>query len=409
KAIKYDFPMLKDTLDETYGVILYQEQVMQIAQVLAKYTLGGADMLRRAMGKKKPEEMAKQRVIFVEGALKNDVEEETATSIFDLMEKFAGYGFNKSHGTCYALIAYQTAYLKANYPIEFIAALLTSDCHDTDRIAIEIEEAKRLKIKILPPDVNESLEQFTVVDNQTIRFGLSAIKNIGNNLITNIIQERKDNGNYKNLTNFLKRLPNKDLNKKSLESLIKCGALDNFYPRRQMFFNLRQLILFHHEQQQERRNGQHSLFSLMSEPIKQLTLLSIDKQQSLPKNIEAIWEKDLLGLYLSRHPFQDMAIKLKELITPCQQLPQIYIGSPVKIGGVISKIKKIITYSKQIMYFVKIEDLTGSIEIIVFPNLLNQTPDLWQENKLVLVQGRLSNKDDALKIIAGQAEEIIDK
>ena len=405
----YLHPDLKPILEKTHGIAIYQEQLLEIVRELAGFSYSEADVLRKAIGKKIISLLKKQRSKFIQGCIKNKISTTTAEEIFSFIEPFAGYGFNKSHGTCYALIAYQTAYLKANYPIEFIAALLTSDCHDTDRIAIEIEEAKRLKIKILPPDVNESLEQFTVVDNQTIRFGLSAIKNIGNNLITNIIQERKDNGNYKNLTNFLKRLPNKDLNKKSLESLIKCGALDNFYPRRQMFFNLRQLILFHHEQQQERRNGQHSLFSLMSEPIKQLTLLSIDKQQSLPKNIEAIWEKDLLGLYLSRHPFQDMAIKLKELITPCQQLPQIYIGSPVKIGGVISKIKKIITYSKQIMYFVKIEDLTGSIEIIVFPNLLNQTPDLWQENKLVLVQGRLSNKDDALKIIAGQAEEIIDK
>ena len=405
RETRYLHPKLKPILKDTYGVILYQEQLLQIARDLAGFTLSEADVLRKAVGKKIRKLLEKQKEKFIQGCIKNKIPKDTAEKVFAFMEPFAGYAFNLSHGTCYATIAYQTAYLKANYPTEFMAALLASDQDDLDRIAIEVKEAQCMGIEVLPPDINESMKNFTVTGENEIRFGLLAVKNIGAGIVQKIIHERKENDHFKNLEDFLSRLASSGLNKKSLESLTKCGALDSFGERNQMLASMDSMLSFAKSIQKEKEGGQTSFFGIISSPFKG-SGFKLKKAEPVPEITRLTWEKELLGLFISSHPFKQFEQAFKEITTFCNQLSERQVGSHVRIAGVITQIKKITTSTKETMLFVKIEDTTGNIEILVFPSLLKENISVWQENKVVLVTGRLSDKDGVLKILGGRVREV---
>ncbi|MCX7778896.1 MAG: DNA polymerase III subunit alpha [Patescibacteria group bacterium] len=408
KRITYLHPKLKPILEKTYGVAVYQEQILEIAKELAGFSLAEADILRKAIGKKIPGLLKEQRNKFIEGCLAKKIDRKIAEEIFNFIEPFAGYAFNRAHAVCYATIAYQTAYLKANWPVEFITALLISDAGDLDRMAIEIEEARRLNIEVLPPDINESRENFTIVEKEgkkAIRFGLMAIKNVGENVAKAIIQERDENGLYQSFTDFLSRVPLQYLNKKSLESLIKGGALDRFGHRGNLLENLSEALAFAKKSQKEKNSPQKTLFgnfnshqSCPSFPLKNNKNLSFQEILCL--------EKEFLGLYISGHPLQDFKNLENKKITPCAKLNELKENQIVKVVGVITKIKKVIAQSQEPMLFVKIEDLSGNVELLVFPAVLKESSLLWQENKIILAEGRISEKEGEPKVIVQKAKEI---
>lgn len=419
KKPQYLHPKLEPILNVTYGVAVYQEQVMEIARSLAGFTMAEADVLRKAVGKKIAKLLGEQKIKFIEGCVKNGLSTKLAAEIFAFIEPFAGYGFNRSHAACYAMIGYQTAYLKANFPAEFMAALLTSDQQDTDRIAIEIEECRHMKIEIQQPDLNQSFDNFTVVtsgtaDNQvaladenptTIRFGLKAIKNVGEHISEMIIQERKANGPFKDIANFLERIEDKDLNRKSLESLIKSGALDSMGERGQLLANIDLMLNFHKDFSQRKINRQVSLFSTMSESASapQIRLAS---SPAATRDEKLHWEKELLGLYITEHPFSGFREPLQESIIPLSKISNEIVNQDITIGGVITTLKKILTRRNETMYFVKIEDGIGNLELIIFPRLLAETTGLWQIGKIILCQGTLSDKDNEFKLLANKAVEL---
>lgn len=406
---EYLHPKLEPILGKTYGVAIYQEQLMQIARDLAGFTLGEADVLRKAVGKKIAKLLNEQKHKFISGCVAHGIKESIAKQIFDFIEPFAGYGFNRSHAACYALIAYQTAYLKANFPAQFMAALLTSDYGDTERIAIEVTECRNQGIDVLPPDINESFSTFTVVKESVavqkprIRFGLAAIKNVGEHIVRIIIDERKANGAYNNLEDFLSRVQDKDLNKKSLESLIKSGALDIFGSRAQLLGNLENLLNYVRLYQQERASGQKNLFGQL--PVTHAPHLKLETYPEIALREKLHWEKELLGLYVSAHPLQDYQLLFNCLGTPIIELKNFLKGSPlVKVFAIITTVKKIYTRKNEPMLFVRIEDGTGETEAIVFPKVLAETLDLWQEDKIIVLEGKVNDKDGQIKILVERAK-----
>ena len=407
KDITYLHPVMEASLKNTYGVIVYQEQVMQLAKDMAGFTGGQADTLRKAMGKKIAALMEKMRIDFLAGCEKNNISKEIAVETFTSMEKFAEYGFNKSHAACYALIAYQTAYLKANYPAEFMASLLTSDQNNMDRIAIEIDECKQMEMEILAPDVNESFSTFAVVAQSLkegtpkIRFGMSAIRNVGEGVSDLIIQSRKKEGNFQSLEDFVDRVGGQSLNKKSLEGLIKSGALDAFADRMALLESVDKLVLFIKENEARKNTKQVDLFSSVGdgEMLKPKLLLREAGEINMAQILS--WEKEFLGLYLSEHPFSPFRKKLDGVITPLIDLdPQESAKKKVKIAGVVSTVKKIHTKSGDPMLFVTVEDSLRSIEILVFPRLYKTVGEKVIEGQVVIVQGTVSDKDDEVKILS---------
>ncbi|MDD3711632.1 MAG: DNA polymerase III subunit alpha [Patescibacteria group bacterium] len=416
RMMTYLHPKLKPILEKTYGVAVYQEQVMQISRELAGFTRGEADTLRKAMGKKIPELLAEQKEKFVAGCVENGINKNLAEKIFSFIEPFAGYGFNRSHAACYALIAYQTAYLKAHYPAEFMAALLTSDQNDTDRISIEIEECRKMGIEIMPPDINESFASFTVVtsgtldnkavsekeDIKTIRFGLNAIKNVGHHIVEEIIKERKANGPYENIFDLLERVLDKDLNKKSLESLIKCGAFDKFESREVLLGSLDILLEFNKEKSKMKNNSQASLFAQAPQSMV-FNYPRLDKKREIKNNEKLQWEKELLGLYISEHPFNDFKNKLGSDIISISDLKN-FKNQDVLTAGIVSSIKKIVTKKNDNMLFVKIEDGLSFIELLVFPKILKETIDLWEEGRAIIINANVSDKDGEIKLLVNKAQ-----
>ncbi len=411
KKIKYLHPKLEPILSTTHGIAVYQEQILQIARDLAGFTLGEADILRKAVGKKIAKLLAEQKEKFINGCIKNGISKETAENVFAFIEPFAGYGFNRSHAACYARIAYETAYFKANYPAEFMASLLTSDQGDIERIAVLVEECKQMKIEVLPPDINESFSTFTVVaaslaeGRPRIRFGLLAVKNVGENIVKTVIHERKANGPYKNLEDFLTRVQTKDLNKKSLESLIKCGAMDLFGERNQMLQNLDRLLNFTKDLGREAASQQTSLFGMIA-TASSVPALRLDPALEATKEEKLSWEKEHLGLYISEHPLSELAGDLREVVIACSGLKQCSPNSKTRIAGVINDIKKIITRSGEPMMFVKVEDLGGSAELLIFPKTLKSMSDIFHVGKMIIASGRLSDKDGEMKLICENAKEI---
>jgi len=405
KKIEYIHPKLEPILKNTQGICIYQEQLMQIARQLAGFTMGEADVLRKAVGKKIESLLAAQKEKFIDGMIKNGVKEATAKQLWEWVMPFARYGFNRSHSASYATVAYQTAYLKTHYPVEFMSAVLTSERADLERISVLIEECEKMKIKVLPPDVNESFMNFSVVPQKNqIRFGLLAIKNVGHNVVEAILQERKERGHYASIDDFVSRVNSKDLNKKSLESLIKAGAFDKLGERNQLLSNLEKLLNHARETQKNKSNGQKGLFDGMK-LTNNFAMTDVPASQETER---LTWEKELLGLYVSGHPVEKYKKIMERKCLPIAQVSQDLIGKLVKVGGVISSVKKIITKTGRPMLFVNLEDDTNRIEVVVFPSTMENYPTLFQENKIVFIKGKVDNRDNVPKIICNTVEEIID-
>ena len=403
--VKYLHPKLEPILKDTYGVILYQEQVMRIASDLAGFSLGEADLLRRAMGKKKPEIIAGLRSQFVEGAVKNGVDEGVAGQIFDLMEYFAGYGFNKSHSAAYAMVSYQTAYLKANYPLQYMAALLTSVVDNTDKVASYIEECRRMGIEVLPPDVNESRESFTVVGNK-IRFGLAAVKNVGQGAVELIIKCREKDGPYTGFADFCRRLDPRVINKRVLESLVKCGAFDSFgHPRAQLMASVDAALDLAQQSQKERERGQVSLLDLLGKSEREAASLQLPEVGEYPQGELLALEKETLGLYISGHPLARYRQDLNCLVTAtAADLAELADGEEAVLGGLITSVKKKNTRKGEIMAVLSLEDLTGSVEVVVFPRPYQQYKDSIKVDGVVLVKGAVRTSGEEVRLAA---EEVL--
>jgi DNA polymerase-3 subunit alpha len=404
-SVEYLHSKLEPILKDTYGVILYQEQVMRIASDLAGFTLGQADLLRRAMGKKKPEIIAKQKQVFIEGCIKNHIDAEVAEKIFDLMAYFAGYGFNKSHSAAYALVAYQTAYLKANYPQEFMAALLSSVMGNIEKNTNYIDECKRLGIEILPPDVNESNLDF-VVKGQKIRFGLAAIKNVGENTIKAIIKARDEKGRYTSLVDFCSRVDVSFLNKRALESLIKCGAFNSFkIPRSQLLAIVDEAVEIGQKRQKDEKSGQLSLFG--GELSSSLFEIKIPPLDEFAQSDILAMEKETLGLYLSGHPINDYIANLRSQVSHnVEEINLKMDGSTVILGGVISKTRRTVTKRGEAMAYATLDDSTGAIDLIIFPSAFKESMDLIKEDKVVKIEGRINYQNDQLKCIVNCIKEV---
>lgn len=393
----YLHPDLESILNETYGVILYQEQVMKIASVLAGFSLGQADMLRRAMGKKKPEVIAGQRKSFMDGAIEHGVSSEIAQQIFDLIEYFAGYGFNKSHSAAYALVAYQTAYLKANYPVEYIAALLTSIMDNMDRVPVYIEECRRMGIEILPPDINESLVDFTVVDNK-IRFGLAAVKNVGRSAIESIIVARNEEGKFLSLLDFCERVP---VNRRVLESLIRCGALDSLdHKRSQMLAMMETCLEMGNKRMQEKASGQISLFDFgVGDNNPSLTDIEMPDLPEFPSRELLAMEKEMIGFYVSGHPLTSYReILVQKTSHSIDAMLGLRDGEVVRLGGIITAVRHVITRKGDAMAQFIIEDLTGTVSCIAFPRSFEKFREFIKTDQVVLIEGRMNNQEDEIKV-----------
>ncbi|HNX81582.1 MAG TPA: DNA polymerase III subunit alpha [Candidatus Omnitrophota bacterium] len=400
--IRYDHPKLETVLKETYGVMVYQEQVMQITSLLAGFTLAQADLLRKAMGKKIPEIMEKQRSIFINGAVKNGIRELVATKIFDQIEKFAEYGFNKSHSAAYAVISYRTAYLKANYPVEFMTALLTSERGNTDKVVEYVNEAGRMGIDVLPPTVNESNELFSVVDPRHIGFGLLAVKNVGEQAAESIVRQRTIK-KFSSLKDFCTRVDLRQANKKVLESLIKCGAMDEFQmPRARMLAGLEAVMEQSQKEQKDRMSGQMSFFDLSNTVQTGFTGMpqTLPDVHEWPEPQMLAFEKEMLGFYVTGHPLARYANHLKRFAsTTTSRLPTHTNGEEIKIVGLIVKIKNTLTRAKQEkMAILKIEDLEGSVEAIAFPAAYAKISRYISMSAVVLVTGTLNLEEESPKI-----------
>ncbi|RJP17882.1 MAG: DNA polymerase III subunit alpha [Candidatus Abyssobacteria bacterium SURF_5] len=399
--IAYDAPVLEPILKETYGVMLYQEQVMKIASEAGGFSLAEADILRKAMGKKIPEVMEKYREAFIRGATRNGIAEDVAASIYSKMAQFAGYGFNKSHSAAYALIAYQTAYLKANYPVEYMASLLSSEMGNTAKLTSYIEECRRMDIAVLPPDVNLSDLKFTVIGNE-IRFGLAAVKNVGDTAIKAIIVARNKKGRFQSLFDFCSRLDSKVLNKRVLESLVKAGAFDSTGGRRSQIFAATDNALEQAQtEQREREMGQIQLFGESSgqDVVSSVPYPDVD---DWPDYLRLKYEKEVLGLFISGHPLAKHEDRLRNLTTSnATTLHETKDGDAVVVGGIVAKIKTFVPkQKKERMAFVTVEDLDGFFEVIVFSDLYGRTAELLHEDALVMLSGRVSYKDTEPKIVA---------
>ena len=404
--IKYLHPRLESILKETYGVIVYQEQVMKIASELAGFTLGQADILRKAMGKKQKGVMEKQRELFIKGAQKNNIQKNIAAEISDLIAYFAGYGFNKSHSVSYAFISYQTAYLKTHYTVEYMASLLTSIMGNNDKVALYIKECRNMSIEILPPDINQSLVNFTVVGGKAIRFGLAAVKNVGEKAIKSIIEERKKNSNFASFLDFCQRVDLRVVNKRVIESLIKCGAFDSIGVRRaQLLAVLDGTLKSGQEYQKSKGNGQTSIFDLFEKNI--FGENNRNYQDKLPdilefsKNELLAMEKEMLGLYISYHPLNDYKEKIKKIVTSTSiELANFSDRSKVVLAGVINNFKRKNTKNGSLMAFVTLEDLEGTVEIIVFPKVYEKCGEIIKKDEIIVTEGYLDVSEGKIKVIA---------
>lgn len=386
-VVEYPHPALEPILRPTYGIVVYQEQVLQIAQVLAGYTLGGADLLRRAMGKKKPEEMAKQREIFVTGAKANNVKEETATHIFDLMEKFAGYGFNKSHAAAYALVSYQTAWLKAHYPSEFMAAVLSSDMDHTDKVVGFLEECRALGLKVLPPNINQGQYKFTVNDAGEIVYGLGAVKGVGEAAIEGIIASRNQQGLFKDLFDFCQRIDARKVNRRALEALIKSGSLDSLGVNRATLTENLETALQTAEQQASALDcGQHDLFGNSVETQQPV----LKQMPDWPKEQILQGEKEILGFYLSGHPLERYQVELTQFVSAPLGHINPNRNQTVTIAGWVIGLRTLFTKRGDRMAIITLEDHTGRLDLTVFSETFNTYKDLFHKDQLLIVEGEVS-------------------
>ncbi len=446
---EYTHPSLEPILNVTYGCMVYQEQVMQIVRDLAGYSLGRADLVRRAMGKKKLDVMAKEREVFIHGqvdeegkiivpgCVRNGIDEVSANKIFDEMAEFAKYAFNKSHAACYAVVSYQTAYLKAYYPSEFMAAMLNSYLGNLDKVPVYIDECKSLNIEILKPSINESERKFTA-KNGNIRFGLGSIKNVGEEPIKRIVEEREKNGKFESFTDFCERIAEASVNKKCIESLIKAGAFDEFEQNRStLLASFEGIVDIIQSTKKKGLEGQFSMFDLgmanndTENNMNDIKYTFIEKEEFSEKELLS-QEKEMLGIYLSGHPLSKLKEEIERQTTIStkdideidnktnideenvseidmmseydeQKASKFRDGQEVKIAGIITSIKKKFTKTNRIMAFVTIEDLYGQAEVIAFENAYLAAKDSLMEENIVLIKGRLSiREEEKTSIIANE-------
>ncbi len=407
EKIIYLHPKLKPILEKTYNICIYQEQLMQIAHDLGGFSMGEADVLRKAVGKKIKTLLQAQKTKLIEGMIKNDIKKPVAEKIWAWVEPFARYGFNKSHSASYARITYQTAWLKAHYPNAFMAALLTSDFGNLDRIAIEIAECQRLGIEVKPPSVNESFAEFGT-DKKTgnIYFSLAAIKNVGEGVATIIQEERQSNGIFENLTDFLKRIPRQALNRKTLESLIKAGALDCFGDRELMADHLEEIVDWVYRFHNHKNDNQISLFG-ESDSDDVLDHLKRNNSIKPPDKTKRInWEREYLGIYLTGHPLDSYKNVLGKIALTVSQLDPRHLGRKIKVCGFISRIQKVRTKRGKSMVFTRLADYNNSIEVVLYPTVLANNLAVLREDKVLLVEGKMDKRNGSYQIIGERLEEI---
>ena len=403
--ITYMHPELEPILNSTYGIILYQEQVMQIAQVLAGYTLGAADILRSAMGKKKPEEMAKQRVVFVEGAQARSVEKSVASQIFDLMEKFAGYGFNKSHSAAYALVAYQTAWLKAHYPAHFMAAVLSSDMDNTDKVVTLINESRDMQLEVLAPDVNHCAYHFRAESDSTIRYGLGAIKGVGQSAIESIIENRNEHGLFTDLFDFCGRVDLKKANRRVLEALIRAGALDSLgSSRATMMVSLTGAIQTAEQLSRNQSSGQNDLFGEALPALK--AEFSLQEAPEWSESARLSGEKDTLGLYLTGHPITEFQEELSQFVEASLVDVKPSDGRAVLIAGLVVNLRTM-TSRRGRMAVLTLDDRSARVEVVVYSDLYQTCRDILHKDRLLIAKGEVT-LDEVTGASAMTAEEICD-
>jgi DNA polymerase III subunit alpha len=409
QEIVYPLPELEPILKETYGVIVYQEQVMNIARQLAGFSLGEADVLRGAMGKKKKEEMAKMRAKFIEGAVGRGVNEAKATEIFDLMAYFAGYGFAKAHSAAYAVISYQTAYLKANYPLEYLAALLNNEAGNYDRVAAAVLDCHARDIEVLPPDVNASDAGFTVQEGK-IRYGLAVIKNVGARAIDMLLTERGAHGPFKSLLDLCVRVDPRELNKRVLESLVRSGATDSLGERGRLLASIDRVSDRAAQIISERESGQTSLFGMLpdADELDDPAAGLIPGMPPMPEDERLKGEKELLGLYLSDHPLRRIEQELHlKVDTYANQVTPEMEDYEVRIGGVIKAVRPIVTKTGKPMAFVQLEDLTATIEVIVFSRVFEERRHLLLSDNVVIVRGKVDARTSADDDERGEVAKVI--
>ena len=416
EKVSYDHPKMKSALQSTYGVLVYQEQFMQISREVCGFTGGEADTLRKAIGKKKRDMMKKMERRFIDGAVENGVDKVFIEKFWNQLLGFADYCFNKSHSACYGMISYQTAYLKANYPEAFMAALMTSDYDDTDRLSIEISECKNMGITVMSPDVNESFLEFAVVpETKKIRFGMKAIKNVGQGAVEEILNAREQQ-QFSSLEDFLSRVNPRVVNKKVIESLIKSGALDRFGERSELLSSIETLLAFAQRIQKQASSGQVDIFGNQSDSVFEAPKIDLIKPDKLASNRDRLlWERELLGLYLSQHPLDLYKTFLSEQTVPINEITPEHHGRSANVGGTITDVREISTKNGQRMAFVKIEDLFGEIELLLFPSSYQQTAGLWNRDTVVLIRGKVNSKDregnigDEAKILVEDAREVTEE
>ena len=401
KLVEFFDPRMKDILDQSYGILTYQDDVLMTAIKLGGYSWLEVDKLRKAMGKKIPAEMEAQRTKLIEGFVKNGMAGSKAVELWKLIEPFAAYGFNKAHAASYGRVAYQTAYAKANFPAEFMTAVLTAESGDVEKIAEIISECTRMNIPVLSPDVNESFAKFTAIKTESergdkIRFGLETIKNVGVNVVAAIIEARAENP-FKSIADFIERIHHKDLNKKSLESLIKAGALDSLGERNMFLLNLDYLLNFSKEIKQAKSVNQSSIFDTLG--ISPTLKLKPTEPASVQQKLA--WEKELLGLYVSSHPLVPYKEELDKKAKPIKEL--LASSKTVTIGGILTGYRKIITKNGKQMVFAQLQDSEDSIEVVVFPDTFEKNPSIWQNDAVLLVKGQVQLRDNSLKLICKEA------
>lgn len=412
--VTYPDPALKPILERTYGVLVYQDDLLMIAHNIAGYSWGEVDKFRKAVGKKIPAEMASQKEKFIKGSMEySKWPEKKARALWDWIEPFAAYGFNKAHSVSYGHVAYQTAWLKANFPAIYMSAVLTAESGDVEKIGVMINECKRMGIEVLPPSINESFSQFTVVpQGQTlknsqrsdlknpykIRFGLTTIKNFGQGISSAITLERKLNGRFKDLADFLDRIKDKNLNKKSLESLIKCGALDEFGERGTLLFNINNLLEYHRERISAPKN-QDSLFGLMTD-TSTIPVLRLSPGPLATQKEKLLWEKELLGLYISGHPLEAYKDKLLSIKVDIKKLSDLREGTETVIAGIVEEVRDVLTKGNERMVFMRLADLSSIIEVAIFPRILDEFRSFIKPEACIAIKGKVSKRKGETSFIA---------
>jgi DNA polymerase-3 subunit alpha len=402
KPIQYPHPALKDILEETHGVIVYQDQVLFIVREFAGYSLGQADIFRKAMGKKIPEVMKKERRNFIAGARKKEFSAEIAAAVFDLIEPFAGYAFNKAHSVSYALIAYQTAYLKANYPAEYITAFLTIHAGQSEKVSNAVAECRRLNITVLPPDMNRSQLNFSIEEESdgqpAICFGLAAIKNVGTGAIEPVIAERNKGGDFKSIEDLCRRCDLHAINRRAMESLIKAGTLDSLENRGTLLNNISRILSLAQREQRLRETGQSTMFDLWGKaapvPLADLDLTPAD----VSDREKAFWEKELMGVSFSEKPFSPVISEAGAEVTFCGQIDVELAGQSTVVAGRLVSVRYLITKDGRPFASAILEDFSGQVEVMVWPKVYAETDDLWQEGNELVVQGKVRLRDDRVQL-----------